>query len=389
VAAVPGAKAAPSLPFWRAELSVRKAVTAAPAPPPPASVLPEAVTLQGNVQPRDSGRVQHYTADSDAAVRGDSQVQGVKQEPGQAENGSDGVLTGGPTGAAEPWVAGVEHVQQILNKQAAPQLGSPPPAGLAAQAQALMLVQPAASVPRSDSLEAVQQAAAAPDMAAGGGVEASGAGQAPPAAGDMVQLQTMQQGCSNDEGSTTTDEEDEEEVESEASSDQGEEEQGQAGEMVPTWAIPKHEFLEAAWAIARRELLLVPMPRRVGRHIKSVRLELGGVLLPAECSQSLRLQYRPQQQVLVVSGSLSYVHLLVGPTQRRARHALLDSATLLPSQLQGGGEGGAEPSCLVIRASWPLAPPGRPVSVTSAVGSKDLHAYSLCEDVPMTGEQFS
>jgi hypothetical protein len=298
-----------------------KAVTAAPAPPPSTSVPP---TPDINVQPafgeNTHWQVQHYLADSDApAVRGIPGGEGshaveVKQELDQAENGTSHMPLEGHRGAAECFaqqLPGHGHAQvraQVLNNRAAPQLNPPPSTSLAAPAQS-MPVWEGACTTRAAILGAGQQAAAAQYMAVGRGMrgalrEASEAAQAPP-----------------------------------------------AGDMVPTWDPD------------RSCTLLVPMPSQTARHIESERLELGGVLLPAECSQSLSLHYRPQQQVLAVSGHQSHLALLAG-------------AALLPSQLLGG-EGGAGPSCLVIRASWPLAAPGTPVRVMFGAERKIIHPGTM------------
>jgi hypothetical protein len=88
------------------------------------------------------------------------------------------------------------------------------------------------------------------------------------------------------------------------------------------------------------------MPSHTASHIKSVRLELGGVLLAADCSQFLALKYRPRQRVLAVTG-YSGLSLLAG-------------ASFLPSKLLKG-EGVEDLGCLVFRACWQPAPLGKPV----------------------------
>jgi hypothetical protein len=200
------------------------------------------------------------------------------------------------------------HVQ-ATSFQEASQPNPAPSTDLAAQAHSSP-VQQGACTTRNARLEAGQQAAAAPDMAPGRGLrgvirKARGAAQPPPAAGVMV----------------------------------------------------------PEWETAGCRSLLVPMPSHTAHRIQSLRLELNGVLLPAECSQSLSLQYRPQQQALAIAQPRNSLPLLAG-------------ARLLPSKLLVG-EGA---TCLMIRASWPLATPAEGKPVSQALGRNVVlcHGMMVC-----------
>jgi hypothetical protein len=107
---------------------------------------------------------------------------------------------------------------------------------------------------------------------------------------------------------------------------------------------------------SRSRSLVVPMPSHIAARIQSVQIELGGVLLPPDCTQSLTLTYRTHQHALAISEPPNGIPMLAG-------------ADLLPSKLlQGDGDEGPG-CCLVIRASWPLAPPGEPVGRTLCLSS--------------------
>jgi hypothetical protein len=293
----------PPLPSLRAVPLARKPLTAAPAPapstssPPTPDILLRAVqpgcSLYAHVQPCGVGGSAH------AATRltgcESSHAAEVRQELGQEEHGTIHRPPGGHSRAAEPPAAGNEPVQLPSIDGMVSQLNPPPSTGLAAQALALP-VQQGAGTSREGSHRASQQAAAAPAVTAGGSLQGTssqpiGEAPAPP-----------------------------------------------AGDMVPFWDPDKSSTL------------LVPMPSQTGVCIKSVRVELDGVLLHADCTQTLAVRYRPQQQALAIIGPLPF------------GLALLAGARLLPSKLLGG-DGNEDPSCLVVCASWPLAPPGFPVSL--------------------------
>jgi hypothetical protein len=103
-----------------------------------------------------------------------------------------------------------------------------------------------------------------------------------------------------------------------------------------------------SWDRDRPGTLLVPVANQV---VQCVRLKLGGVLLPADCTEQWHVKYRADQQVLAVNGWNGSLPLLEG-------------AEFLPSTLMESNGHPDTPS-LVIHASWPLSLHGRPVSNTA------------------------
>jgi hypothetical protein len=93
--------------------------------------------------------------------------------------------------------------------------------------------------------------------------------------------------------------------------------------------------------------LLVPMSRQTAGQISSLRLQLGGVLLHQDCTQRWTHMYSYRQQRMAIAMQRGSVALVEG--------AQLQPCTLLRCNLM------PETCALVIRAVWPLSPPGQPV----------------------------
>jgi hypothetical protein len=272
-AVVVGTAASRPSPFKAAPLA-RKALAAAPAPPPSTSVPPTPDILMGNVQPGSTlnAQVQHYIADSDApAARGATGGEGshaveVKQELDEAPHGTFHLPFGSHSGGAETSIAGGGPVQgpgQTLSERVVSYPNPPPLTRLAVEHQATP-VHPVALALRGASLGAGQQAAPSPVMAVGRGLrsasrQARGAAQGPPPAGDMF----------SDQEEEEEDECQEEEVGAGQGSDCSDSELAAAASQ----AAP-------AWQPHSPNALLIPLPFRVARQFSSVALELDSVLLP-------------------------------------------------------------------------------------------------------------
>jgi hypothetical protein len=107
--------------------------------------------------------------------------------------------------------------------------------------------------------------------------------------------------------------------------------------------------------------LVIQLPSSVADMCTRVRMEIGGMLLPASCTNNLQLQ-RIEQGVMVV-GLQSAKPTVAG--------AALLPCTVIPRALRPGlqKEAGRAQTCdLVVRTGWPLAGPGMQVPTISCVG---------------------